>query len=104
MRSGSSEPASQRQAPLSSAPDTLHPMPDLQPPAERTVVRTYHGHDRPDVFVTIDGDEYRGELRAWSVDGEGTWWAHVEWSERPGSRRLGIFHETQVRLDGDLPG
>lgn len=73
-----------------------------EPLPERTVVRTYHGHDQPAVFVTVDGTEHDGVLRAWSVDTAGIWWAHVAWREAPGVTRLDIFHQTRVRPDRDI--
>lgn len=69
----------------------------------RKVTYTYYGYDRPDIIVTIDDHEYRGELRAWAIDDDtGDWWANVQYRTAPGSTYIRWLPANQVRRDADL--
>lgn len=94
-------------------PDDLHAQADREygpcdvHAAQLRVVRTYPIPDRPDVLVEIDGEWCQGELRQWSQDPDGGWWANVSWRREPGSTFLDTFPAERVKQDegtvGPLP-
>ena len=56
--------------------------------------------ERPDVEVFVDGDWCPGELRMWTQDDHGAWFAQVQY--RPAgshSRVIGAFPAEDVRED-----
>jgi hypothetical protein len=61
------------------------------------VVRTYTPGERPDVEVLVDGQWWPGELRQWSQDEEGNWWANVTWRREPGHTHIDTVPAEQVR-------
>lgn len=52
--------------------------------AQLRAVKTYRPDERPNVLVEVDGDWCQGELRQWSQDPEGGWWADVRWRRGQG--------------------
>lgn len=38
----------------------------------REITQTFFGYDQPDVWVEVDGTEYRGQMRAKATDGDPT--------------------------------
>ena len=45
-------------------------------------MKAYAASDRPDVLVQVDdGEWHTAELREWSVDPTGGWWATVCWCQ-----------------------
>lgn len=57
----------------------------------------YHGLDRKDVEVLVDGAWWPGELRSWDQADDGSWSGMVEWTVEPGSTYLGRKLATQIR-------
>lgn len=58
----------------------------------------YDPGERPDIFVTIEGVEYPGELRMWQQR-DGDWWAQVNYRSEPGTNRITTVPAGDVRLD-----
>lgn len=75
----------------------------------REITETYFGYDQPDVWVEVDGIEYRGEIRAKATDGDPTtnqgcvWWAYCNVRYAPSDNRLEWHPADRVRLDVDGP-
>jgi hypothetical protein len=73
----------------------------------RQITETYFGYDQPDVWIEVDGTEYRGEMRAKATDGDldtnrgCVWWAHCLVRYAPGDNRLEWHPADRVRLDVD---
>ena len=85
-----------------SPPVTRVPAPRVGPNEARLrVVHVYKAADRPAVLVEVSGEWYPGELRKWSRDVEGAWWAGITWGRREGMRFLDTFPADQVWEDGD---
>lgn len=71
-------------------------------PRERTVVRRYDDYARPRVFAVLEGEERPAALRACLVDGDGDWWANVQWVDTPGRTRFSLVEAGQVSPCGEL--
>lgn len=67
--------------------------------AELRAVKTFRPTERPDVLIQVDGDWYPGELRQWSRDPAGGWWANVSWRQAPGETFLDTFPAQRVCED-----
>lgn len=71
----------------------------------RQITETYFGYDQPDVWIEVDGTEYRGELRAKATDGNPDtnqgclWWAFCLVRYAPGDNRIEWHPADRVRLD-----
>lgn len=60
----------------------------------------YSPADRPDAEVLVDGEWRSAEIRMWSRDDAGSWFAQCDWNEAPGINRIDTFPADQVRPVG----
>jgi hypothetical protein len=73
----------------------------------REITETFFGYDQPDVWIEVDGTEYRGEIRAKATDGDPVtnrdcvWWAQCLVRYAPGDNRIEWHPADRVRLDVD---
>lgn len=92
---------------MTDVPDDLHARTDREygpcheHAAELRCVKTYAPAERPDVLVHVDDDWHPGELRQWSRDPNGHWWANVSWRQAPGATFLDTFPAERVWEDKD---
>ena len=78
--------------------DAEHSLRDIHTAGLRAV-ETYAPDDRPPVLVHVDGDWHPGELRQWSRDPAGGWWAQCSWRRAPGATFLDTFPAQRVWED-----
>ena len=62
---------------------------------------TYLPGEGPEVLVQVGGDWHGGELRRWTQDAEGNWWAEVVWRRPLGQTFLHTFPRQRVWEDDD---
>ena len=63
---------------------------------------TYVPGEGPEVLVQVGGDWHGGELREWTRDPEGNWWAQVIWRRPLGQTFVGTFPRQRVWEDDDI--
>ena len=73
----------------------------------RRITETFFGYDQPNVWIEVDGVEYRGEIRAKATDGDPdtnrgcVWWAQCNVRYAPGDNRIEWHPAHHVRIDAD---